>query len=68
MKLLPAVIALAIAFGVAYGVLFSRMYPQVTIFVGLISLFGLLGLLTAMAVIGIWQWIFASKKHDSQES
>jgi hypothetical protein len=68
MKLLPAVLALAIAFGVAYGVLFSRMYPQVTIFLGLISFFALLGLLTAMTVVGIWQRVFASKKRDSQES
>jgi hypothetical protein len=58
MKLLPVVIALAIAFGAAYGVLFSEAYPQVKIYLGLASLFGLLGLLTAMAVVGFFQVVF----------
>ncbi len=62
MKLLPPVIALAIAFGVAYGVLFSVTYPQVKIYLGLVSLFGLLGLLTAMAAVAIWQ-AFARRKN-----
>lgn len=58
MKLLPQVIVLAIAFGVVFGVVFSFAYPQVKIYFGLVSLFGLCGLLTAMAAIGIWRAAF----------
>lgn len=61
MKLLPYVLILAILFGTGYGVLFSLTYPQVEVYLGLVTLFGLLGLMTAIAALAIWQLLFAKK-------
>ena len=67
MKLAPLVIVLAIIFGVAYGVVFSAVYPQIEIYGGLVSLFGLLGLLTALILAGIWQAVLKRKRATPDE-
>jgi hypothetical protein len=65
MKVPLVVFALAIAFGVAYGVLFSLTYPQVQIYLGLAALFGLLGLLTAIALVALFQSISRRRKRNA---
>ncbi len=68
MKVPLVVFALAIAFGVVYGVLFSLTYPQVQIYLGLATLFGLLGLLTAIALVALFQMIARRRKRNAGPS
>jgi hypothetical protein len=66
MKFASLTILLGIAIGTLYGVIFSLVYPQVDPSSKLALLFGVLGLLTASAIVGIWSWWRAAKKGSQQ--
>ncbi|MFN3659341.1 MAG: hypothetical protein ACK4UO_19010 [Pseudolabrys sp.] len=54
MKAAALIILLGIAFGAAYAVVFSYFYPLVEKTSALSLFFGLCGLLTATAIVGLW--------------
>jgi hypothetical protein len=55
MQLGPSVIVLAIAIAVGYGVVFSFVYTRVPPDAALVSLFAILGLLTALIITRFWK-------------
>jgi len=54
MQLTLLVLLLGIGIAVGYGVAFSRTYPLIEVDGSLASLFAILGLLTALAIVGAW--------------
>jgi len=51
----------AAAVAVLYGVLFSVTYPRVEITAGVVALCALLGVLTCVAVAGLWKLAVGGK-------
>jgi hypothetical protein len=53
----------ACATGVAilYGVLFSMTYPRVEVSAGIVALCALFGVLTCLALAGLWKLVFGNK-------
>lgn len=54
MQLTLLVLLLGIGIAVGYGVAFSRAYPLIEVDGSLASLFAILGLLTALGIVGAW--------------
>ena len=53
--------ACAAAVAILYGVLFSITYPRVEITAGIVALCALFGVLTCLAVVGLWKLAFGGK-------
>jgi hypothetical protein len=51
----------AAAVAILYGVLFSVTYPRVEISAGIVALCAMFGVLTCLAVVGLWNLGFGSK-------
>ena len=46
---------------IIYGVLFSKIYPRVEIDSGIVALCALFGLVTCLAVAGLWKLVTGDK-------
>lgn len=57
----------SILFAVAYGVVFSRTYPGVATTGGLVALFVVLGVATALIVFGVYRLIVWAVSHKKEQ-
>ncbi|MHC2401406.1 membrane protein DedA with SNARE-associated domain [Bradyrhizobium barranii subsp. barranii] len=65
MNAIAAIVIASTLLAAVYGVVFSYFYPLVEMTAGLLTMFALFGLMTSVAVAGIWRMKRKSKSHDA---
>ncbi len=61
LKLAAEVVICSTVFAIIYGVLFSMAYPLVDVDASLVSLFGVVGLATCVAIKAAWTFLRKKK-------
>jgi tellurite resistance protein TehA-like permease len=61
MKFGATLLLFATVVATVYGVLFSKIYPRVEIESGIVTLCALFGLVTCLAVAGLWKLLTGGK-------